>query len=63
MSTIILQCFIFLTIYFQLIHGMIIGNCTEPNTWKQWLNVHRPTVLGLLSYFLFFSAFYNYFNF
>lgn len=46
MSSIIIQCFVFLMIYFQLNNGMIIGNCTEPYTWKTWLNSHRPTALG-----------------
>jgi hypothetical protein len=46
-SIIVLSC-IFATITFQYINGMIIGECTAPNEWKTWLNVHRPTALGLI---------------
>jgi len=27
-------------------NAMIIGECNQPNTWKTWLNVHRPTGIG-----------------
>jgi hypothetical protein len=39
--------FILIAMFFQLNNGMIISQCTEPNQWKIWLNVNRPTALGL----------------
>ncbi|CAF1191903.1 unnamed protein product [Adineta steineri] len=44
-STNILRAII-ISIFFQSINGLIIGECKEPNEWKTWLNVHRPTAIG-----------------
>ncbi|CAF1316399.1 unnamed protein product [Adineta steineri] len=44
-STDILRAII-ISIFFQSINGLIIGECKEPNEWKTWLNVHRPTAIG-----------------
>jgi hypothetical protein len=38
---------LFLIASIQSINGMILGVCNEPDEWKTWLNVHRPTALGL----------------
>jgi hypothetical protein len=42
-----ITCFILTALFFQFNNGMIIGECQEPNKWKTWLNVHRPTATGL----------------
>ena len=47
MSSKLILCAIITTVFFQSINGMIIGECKAPNQWKSWLNVHRPTAIGL----------------
>lgn len=40
---------IFIVVLDQFNDGMIIGECQQPNEWKTWLNVNRPTALGLFA--------------
>lgn len=51
-------CFIFIVLLFHFNNGMIIGKCQTPNEWKTWLNVNRPTILGLFVYGMFLHVFY-----
>ena len=45
-SRMMIVILISLFIFVPLINGLIIGTCQEPNEWKTWLNVHRPTTYG-----------------
>lgn len=47
LSIIASVCLIFIVLLDQFNYGMIIGECQQPNEWKSWLNVNRPTALGL----------------
>ena len=47
LSTVASVCLIFIVVLDQFNYGMIIGECQQPNEWKTWLNVNRPTSTGL----------------